>query len=402
MISDFLGLASGIQCSVNHPVAISCPNSLLRSFYSTFHEGIGASLDLQFHVAAFTVAMGQLLSHPVEEKSLEFRSHNTVSYCIGSMQGYRMSMEDAHDVRICEDESVAVFGVFDGHGGKEIADILRDELVGTIFRTLSKQLRQDKRLTPLGTLLRQIKDCFFQIDAKLPEETAANCGSTAIITVIIANRYIIAANTGDSRAILSLKGGHSKNMSFDHKPSNMGERVRIENSGGYVVNSRVNEILALSRAFGDFKFKMPWLELSSTGRHNSYLETNRQFVKDNLVALPPELYQVTVEPDLLVYDLLVLEMPEFAILACDGIWDCYTNDQLLHTIRNKLGDGWNLQHICEYVLNDCISMASNITGIGFDNMTLIIVALHPDRTIEQWSETMESRVAGEYKESLTL
>lgn len=308
-----------------------------------------------------------------------------------------MSMEDAHDVRICEDESVAVFGVFDGHGGKAIAEFLRDELVASIFRTVLRQLRQDQRQTPLATLLRQIKDCFFEVDARLPDHDAANCGSTAVVAVVVANRYIIVANTGDSRAILSLPGGHAKNMSFDHKPSNMSERVRIENGGGYVVNSRVNEILALSRAFGDFKFKLPWLELSSTGRHNAYLETNRQFAKDNLVALPPELFQVTVEPDLLVYDLQALAQPEFLVLACDGIWDCYTNNQLVKTIRTKLGDGWNLQHISEYVLNDCISMASNITGIGFDNMTLMIVALHPNGTIELWTESMETRVADEYR-----
>lgn len=338
--------------------------------------------------------MGQLLSHPVEEKSLEYRNHNSITYCIGSMQGYRMSMEDAHDVRICEDESVAVFGVFDGHGGKEVADILKEKLVAAVFQALTKQLRHDKN-TPLSTLLRLTRDCFFKVDADLPEPLAANCGSTAIVTAIIANRYIIAANTGDSRAILSLPGGYAKNMSLDHKPLNMGERVRIENSGGYVVNLRVNEILALSRAFGDFKFKLPWLELRENGRHNAYLEANRKHTHDNLVALPPELYQVTVEPDLLVYDLSVLSEPEFAVLACDGIWDCYTNDQLLKTIRTKLGDGWNLQHICEYVLNECISMALSITGIGFDNMTLMIVALHPDGTIEQWEDTLAERVAKE-------
>lgn len=304
-----------------------------------------------------------------------------------------MSMEDAHDIRICEDESVAVFGVFDGHGGKEIAEVLREKLVLTIFKTLTAQLRLDNGATPLAVLLRQIKDCFFFIDADLQD--AANCGSTAIVTVVIAGRYIISANTGDSRAILSLEGGHSKNMSFDHKPSNMGERVRIENSGGYVVNSRVNEILALSRAFGDFSFKMPWLELSTGGRHNAYLEANRRFARDNLVALPPELNQVTVEPDLLVYDLQALALPEFLVLACDGIWDCYKNDQLLHTIRSKLRDGWNLQHIVEYVLNDSISMASSVTGIGFDNMTLMIVVLHPSGSYELWGETMEKRLANE-------
>lgn len=309
-----------------------------------------------------------------------------------------MTMEDAHDVRISEDESLAVFGVFDGHGGKDVAELLRSRLVAAIFKSLNGILRADRNAN-LSTVTKAIKDLFFEVDANLPEPAASNCGSTAIVTTIMANRFIIVANTGDSRSILSMKGGHSKNLSFDHKPSNMGERVRIENSGGYVINSRVNEILALSRAFGDYKFKLPWLQLAAPGNNNSFLEQNRKYVVNNLVALPPELYQVTVEPEILIYDLQALPAPEFIVLACDGIWDCYTNDQLVTIIRKKLRDRWSLQHITEYILNDCISMASSTTGIGFDNMTLIIIAVHPNSSMEDWSIMMEKRVNDEESEA---
>lgn len=341
--------------------------------------------------------MGQLLSHPVEEKAIDYRNFDSITYCVGSMQGYRITMEDAHDVRISEDESLAVFGVFDGHGGKDVAELLRSRLVASIFKNLNKLLRDNKD-TPLSQLTKTIKNCFFEVDATLPEPAASNCGSTAIVTTILQNRYIIVANTGDSRSILSMKGGYAKNLSFDHKPSNMGERVRIENSGGYVINSRVNEILALSRAFGDFKFKLPWLQLAAPGNNNSFLEQNRKLVKNNLVALPPELFQVTVEPELMIYDLQALSLPEFVILACDGIWDCYTNNQLIGIIRKKLRDRWSLQHVTEYILNDCISMASSATGIGFDNMTLLIIAIHPGSTIEEWSIMMEKRVNEEERQ----
>lgn len=333
--------------------------------------------------------MGQFLSHPVEDKSIDFRSFESLTYCTGSMQGYRMTMEDAHDIRISEHEDIAVFGVFDGHGGRDVADLLRDSLVSLVFKALKKL---NATPAPLPKLTKVLKDCFFEVDLRLPEQDAANCGSTAIVSTLVAGRYIIIANTGDSRLILSLPGGAAKTLSFDHKPLHMGERVRIENSGGYVINSRVNEILALLRAFGDFKFKMPWLQLGAPGRNNSYLEQNRHHTRNSLVALPPELFQVTVEPEIMVYDLQALPMPEFMILACDGIWDCFTNDQLIAIIRGKLGEGWNLQHITEHVLNECISMASSITGVGFDNMTLMIVAFHPQATIESWLFDMKRRV----------
>lgn len=327
--------------------------------------------------------MGHLMSHPVEDKTLETRAHATMSYCVGLMQGYRMSMEDAHDVRVSEDEQLAVFGVFDGHGGRYVAEQLKQRLVPHLFRRLAAARRHNGAL---AHYLATTRDVFFEVDAHLLEHEAAHCGATAIATALIGGRYILVANTGDLRAILLLPGGAAKTLSFDHKPYTMGERVRIENSGGYVVNGRVNEVLALLRAFGDFKFKMPWLALLPSLRHSTYLEQNRRFARDNLVALPPELFQVTVEPDLMVYDLAKQPVPEFIVLACDGIWDCYTNDQLIALVRDKLREGWSLQHITEHVLNDCISMASSVTGVGFDNMTLVLVALHPGKTLDEWTQ----------------
>lgn len=353
--------------------------------------------------------MGQLLSHPIEDKTLDYRSFQSLTYSIGSMQGYRMSMEDAHNVKINEDESLAVFGVFDGHGGKDCANYIGDVLPTTIFKNLNKFLKKSKNVdindsnnnshidNNLSTYMKIIKNSFFQVDHDIPEASSLNCGSTAIITTIIANKYIIVANTGDSRSIMCLNGGASKTLSFDHKPSTMGERVRIENSGGYVVNGRVNEILALSRAFGDFKFKFPFIELSQSinNSNNKYLESNRKHFKHDLIHLPPELFQVSVEPDLLVYDLSYLKQPEFIILACDGIWDCYTNSHLVNLIRSKIADDWKLSHITEFILNDCIGMASNVTGVGFDNMTLIIIAIHNDCTIDEWYSIIKNRIKSE-------
>ena len=220
-----------------------------------------------------------------------------------------------------------------------------------------------------------------------------NCGTTAILASIVDNRYIIAANTGDSRCIMLLKGGIPKTLLFDHKPVTMGERMRIENSGGFVMNNRVNEILALSRAFGDYKFKLPFVEPLS---EYYYPENRKYFTKEGFVRLPPELGQVTVEPELLVYDLQQQETsPEFIILACDGIWDGYSNRDLITVIRNKLQFGWSLTDITELILNNCIEMANNITGIGFDNMTLILVAVHPKETIQEWYDRMKETILKE-------
>lgn len=83
-------------------------------------------------------------------------------------------------------------------------------------------------------------------------------------------------------------------MSNDHKPNLPEEQRRIYNANGYVEDGRVNGMLALSRALGDFEYK----KNSSVG------------VKDQQVTAFPEIKSLQMTADC-----------EFIVLACDGIWD---------------------------------------------------------------------------------
>ena len=44
-------------------------------------------------------------------------------------------------------------------------------------------------------------------------------------------------------------------LSKDHKPDDPEEATRIQAAGGFVDDGRVNGMLALSRALGDFEYK---------------------------------------------------------------------------------------------------------------------------------------------------
>lgn len=201
-----------------------------------------------------------------------------------------------------------------------------------------------------------------------------DAGSTAITVFIKRNNRtkkteIICANTGDSRAVLYL--GRSKSadvrttvepLSYDHKPTNAEERMRIKTSGGYVEFGRVNGTLAVSRAFGDLGYKT-----------NTQIDARKQAV----TALP-DIKRVKFDA---THDSIDANGEfDFLVLACDGVWDVMTNDAVCEFVLQKIrqqksGEYWRLreqspqQHdggvrvkegsfdlgiICEDILDHCV------------------------------------------------
>ncbi|KAG9152418.1 hypothetical protein Leryth_015822 [Lithospermum erythrorhizon] len=167
-------------------------------------------------------------------------------------------------------------------------------------------------------------------------------GSTACVAIIHHNQLIV-ANAGDSRCVLARKG-QAYPMSNDHKPDDETETERIREAGGFVQCGRVNGCLNLARAIGDLQFKQ-----------NKSLPAEKQTVTAN-----PEIQSIELNND-----------DEFLILACDGIWDCMSNQEVVDFVREELKSNNKLSTICERVFDRCISPTSG--GIGCDNMTMIII-----------------------------
>jgi serine/threonine protein phosphatase PrpC len=88
-------------------------------------------------------------------------------------------------------------------------------------------------------------------DMGVMDQSFAGCTANV---VMITKTDILCANAGDSRSVLSKKG-KAKELSTDHKPDTPSEKRRIERANGFVEESRVNGMLALSRAIGDFEYK---------------------------------------------------------------------------------------------------------------------------------------------------
>lgn len=77
---------------------------------------------------------------------------------------------------------------------------------------------------------------------------------TTVCVVLITDKKIYCANSGDSRAVLS-NSGTAHPLSFDHKPNNKQECKRIMAADHFVLRNRVDNDLNLSRAIGDFHYK---------------------------------------------------------------------------------------------------------------------------------------------------
>lgn len=74
--------------------------------------------------------MGEYLSTPNKEKHSSDGQNEQLRYGASGMQGWRKGMEDAHitALDIIEGE-VSLFGVFDGHGGVEVAKYCEVHLI---------------------------------------------------------------------------------------------------------------------------------------------------------------------------------------------------------------------------------------------------------------------------------
>ncbi|EPQ54511.1 PP2C-domain-containing protein [Gloeophyllum trabeum ATCC 11539] len=311
--------------------------------------------------------MGQTLSVPATDKNTESGGNDRFMYAVSEMQGWRITMEDAHTIALRldedKDEPNAFFAVYDGHGGSNVARYAGRN----VHKRLASQEEYQAKRYPEA-----LKRAFLGTDEDMladPSYTREPSGSTALAALVTADNKIYAANAGDSRGVISVKG-EAKQLSYDHKPANQTEKDRITAAGGYIEYGRVNGNLALARALGDFDFKKNY-------------------------KLSPEKQIITSDPEIIEHQ--ITEEDEFIVLACDGIWDCLSSQDVVDIVRLKVAEGKELPEIVEFLCDHCLAPnTTEGTGVGCDNMTVLIVAILHGRTKEQWYEWIKDRVENKY------
>jgi serine/threonine protein phosphatase PrpC len=285
------------------------------------------------------------------------------------------------DLNFLGSENKSLFGVFDGHGGREVAvycsdhygQILSDktsvideqgieEWLRRSFLDVDTALRTEEGQTKLGNLRREKppkKSPIIQMLAgdkngedKAEDMMLDSIGATSnVIYIDHEAKKIYVANAGDSRCTMGKKNSMVE-MSVDHKPECEVEIARITKAGSTITDGRVDGNLNLTRSLGDLKYK---------SREN----------------LTPEEQAITANPDTLVFDLD--DEVDFIIMGCDGIWEKKSNEEMVSYVYDKLkqqkeNNEEDYEKIVRELLLDSIAEdVKEAQGVGCDNMTCILI-----------------------------
>ena len=280
--------------------------------------------------------MGAFLDKPKTEKTTASGEGNGIKYGISAMQGWRMEMEDAHvcELRIPFKDS-GFFGVFDGHAGPKVAQHCATNLLKSVITHANSNFVTDADGFD-ETIDSAMRNGFIKLDEEMKRidpwvDGKDRSGTTGVVSLITPNK-IVFGNCGDSRGLVCREG--KVNFSTeDHKPYNSKERERIERAGGTVMMQRVNGSLAVSRALGDFDYK-----------RNDSIKSIEQLVS-------PEPEVTVLERD--------LANDQFLLLACDGIFDVMSNEEVVSYVNHQLTLTDNLPNICSSLIDRCLHKASH-------------------------------------------
>jgi protein phosphatase 2C family protein 2/3 len=302
--------------------------------------------------------MGNFLSFPSTSKFQDSGANEKVFYALVSMQGWRITMEDAHAVVLdleANGKFNSFFAVYDGHSGSNVAKFAGLNLHKRLVKEEAYK-NDDYEGALTNAFLRMDEDLLAESTQSSDRAKYPPGGCCAVAALLTHDNKIYVANAGDSRSVLGVKG-QVEPLSFDHKPGNDDEKARISSAGGYLENGRVNGNLALSRALGNFQYK----------RNSS---------------LGPQAQIITANPDVTCHE--IKEDDEFFVLACDGIWDCLSSQNVVDFVRYQASLGKELTEIGERICDHCLAPEASKEHIGCDNMTVLIVAITHGRSKEEW------------------
>ena len=239
---------------------------------------------------------------------------------------YNKSMEDftliKHPFLDINNNHLSLFAVFDGHGGANIAEYLKNNFA----ENLKNLIKTNKSLRFTDILEKSITN----IDKNIVKlEISKSCGSTGTI-VIVNNNAIYCANVGDSKCFF-INEKEAKQLTEDHNCKNQKEVDLLKKKGVSIFNQRVYGTLSLTRSFGDTSLKIDGITA------DPYIK--KIFSDKNNV--------------------------KYIVIASDGIWDL-VDEKRLYEISKELKED-NCKEFCNKLVDYALEKNS------IDNISCIII-----------------------------
>ena len=287
--------------------------------------------------------------------------------------GDRQTQEDKYcivdDLRIFEDIIVPFYAVYDGHGGITCSEFLRKNFHKCLHLTLKNgKLNESNDL--IGDFIDIVQKTIIGFDFYYYENEknfSVHHGSTCVANFYLGN-IIICANLGDSISILMKKNEQRVYLSRDLKPNRKDELKRITNKGGFVSSDgRLLGNIAVSRAFGDWKFKdksqYNLLKLNNSNNFDEYLISNRAEFR---------IWNLKKEDDY------------YVVLSSDGIFQNWSDNQIFAMINKEINSGIedkeshvkNISNIVNSIRYNILTTKSEGKNReNADNMTFIMIEI---------------------------
>ena len=364
--------------------------------------------------------MGEELDVPIKTYSPKDNENNYLKYGLNQVQGWKKSMEDyAIDFTDPDKENfLNVFGIFDGHGGREVPKYLQEHFMDYLKKNTNFQN---------GKFKDALRDTFFEVDKSFTTEEAqkkltkyseelkpskeqeikdinnlcgqgeklnqeeleqimafnevfdprnienANIaeftGATGII-LFLGDKNIYIANAGNSRCLVLDKEGKIVNSTKDHTMNVPEEKKRVELARSFNEEEEKKkgeeqghaEYLDSTRGFGDWEFK-----------GNEWIDQKDQ--------------EVSVEPDILE---VPMDNAQYLIMGSHGMFESGTNDnenddvvntQISSFFYNEITKNKDKPYskiIEEYFVKLIPDKNDGNNTKGLDNMSCIVVNLKND------------------------
>jgi serine/threonine protein phosphatase PrpC len=285
-----------------------------------------------FSSATFISTDGRITKHNIQTRVKNKSKRFIIAFA--DTMGRRANMEDDFFIggqyRGSSDEDF--IAIFDGHAGPDVAHYAAYQLPITMQEMMKKN----------NNIQLCFKKAFYELNQQLKQKKIL--GGTTVLSCYFHQQELYIANLGDCRAVALNADGKSVRLTRDHRPDAPEEQRRIEKLGGEVTTavtkegklvSRVNGVLGVARALGDFDLE-PFINAEP-----EVFVFHPQSEKHNFKAI---------------------------VIACDGLWDVLEDQEAVDIISPFLKDH-EIEKACARLRNVAYARGST------DNVTAVVIQL---------------------------